>query len=61
MKTDPSNQREVAENPASIDSATGGMVMNRAIELASINGRSAIKLSKTDWEQAKREMIGESE
>ncbi|MEI6279268.1 MAG: hypothetical protein WCQ16_07800 [Verrucomicrobiae bacterium] len=61
MKTDPLKQGALTDNSTGIDSVTGGLVMNRAIELALINGRSAIELSKTDWEQAKREMTEESD
>ncbi len=39
----------------------GRMVMARAIELASLDGRSAIDLSITDWQQAKRELTGGTE
>jgi len=39
----------------------GRMVMTRAIELASIDGRTGIDLSITDWQQAKRELTGELE
>ena len=35
------------------------MVRERAVELAVINGRSAQDVSKSDWEQAKRELTGE--
>jgi PAS domain S-box-containing protein len=35
------------------------MVRERAIELAVINGRSAQDVSKSDWEQADRELAGE--
>jgi len=34
-------------------------VRERAVELAIINGRSAQDASKSDWEQAKRELTGE--
>jgi hypothetical protein len=37
------------------------MVKERAVELAIINGRPASEVSKADWEQAKRELTGESE
>jgi len=37
------------------------MVMGRAIEIAATAGRSAIDLSKTDFDQAKRELISEAE
>ena len=58
MKTDPPNQ--------SVDSPTtapvaGRLVMARAIEIATTGGRLAINLSKTDWEQAKRELNGEED
>jgi len=36
------------------------MVRERAIELAIINGRSAQDVAKSDWEQAKRELTGDS-
>ena len=41
--------------------AAGRLVMARAIELALIDGRSAIDLSITDWQQAKRELTGGTE
>jgi hypothetical protein len=34
------------------------MVRERAVELAVINGRSKQDVSKSDWEQAKRELTG---
>jgi hypothetical protein len=37
------------------------MVRERAVELAVINGRSAQDVSKSDWEQAKRELTGDSD
>ena len=37
------------------------MVRERAVELAVINGRPAQEVSKSDWEQAKREMTGETD
>ena len=41
--------------------AAGRLVMARAIELALIDGRSAIDQSITDWQQAKRELTGGTE
>lgn len=35
------------------------MVRERAVELAVINGRPFQEVSKSDWEQAKRELTGE--
>ncbi len=49
----------MTENSAGIGTVTRKMVRERAIELAVINGRSAQETSKSDWEQAKRELTGE--
>ena len=46
-------------NSAGIGTVTRNMVRKRAVELAIINGRSAQDVSKSDWEQAKRELTGE--
>jgi hypothetical protein len=35
------------------------MVRERAVELAVINGRAARDVSKSDWDQARRELTGE--
>lgn len=35
------------------------MIRERAVELAVINGRTAQEVSKSDWEQAKRELTGQ--
>ena len=35
------------------------MVRERAVELALINGRTALEVSKSDWEQARRELTGQ--
>ena len=35
------------------------MVRERAVELAVINGRSTLDVSKSDWEQAKMELTGD--
>jgi len=47
------------ENSAGIGAVTRKMVRERAAELAVINGRAAQDASKSDWEQAKRELMGE--
>ena len=39
---------------------TRKMLRERAVELAIINGRSAQHVSKSDWEQAKRELMDDS-
>ena len=45
-------------NSAGLGTVTRKMVRERAMELAVINGRSASAVSKSDWEQAKRELTG---
>jgi hypothetical protein len=61
MKTNPLKEGAFTENSAGIGTVTRKMVRERAIELAVINGRSAQEVSKSDWEQAKRELTGEPE
>ena len=51
----------MTENSAGIGTVTRKMVRERAVELAVINGRSAQEVSKSDWEQAKRELTGDSD
>ncbi len=59
MKNNPLKQGALTENSHGIGSVTRKMVRERAVELAVINGRSAPAVSKSDWEQAKRELTGE--
>jgi hypothetical protein len=59
MKTNPLKEGALTENSAGIGTVTRKMVRERAVELAVINGRSAQDVSKSDWEQAKRELTGE--
>src|SRR5476651_1985216 len=61
MKTNPLKEGVLTENSAGIGTVTRKMVRKRAVELAVINGRSAQDVSKSDWEQAKRELTGESD
>ena len=61
MKINPLKQGALTENSAGIGTVTRKMVRTRATELALINGRSAQDVSKADWEQAKRELTGESD
>ena len=51
----------MTENGAGIGTVTREMVRERAVELALINGRSDREVSKSDWDQAKRELTGESD
>ena len=37
------------------------MLRERAVELAEINGRTALEVSKSDLEQARRELTGQSD
>jgi hypothetical protein len=59
MKTNPLKEGALTENSAGIGTVTRKMVRKRAVELAVINGRSARDVSKSDWEQARRELTGE--
>src|SRR5580700_9663122 len=59
MNTNPLKKGTITENSAGIGTVTRKMVRERAIELAVINGRSAQDVSKSDWEEAKRELTGE--
>jgi hypothetical protein len=61
MKTNPLNKGVVTENFIGIGTVTRKMVRERAVELAVINGRSAQDVSKSDGEQAKRELTGGSD
>ncbi len=46
-------------NAAGAGTVTRQMVLERARELAQINGRTAQEVSAADWAQAKRELTGE--
>lgn len=59
MKINPLKQGVLTEHSAGIGTVNRKMVRERAVELAIINGRSAQEVSKSDWEQAKRELTGE--
>ena len=61
MKTNPLKEGALTENSAGIGTVTRKMVRERAVELAVINGRAAEAVSKSDWEQAQRELTGEPE
>lgn len=60
MKTNPLKEGNISKNSAGIGTVTRAMVRARAVELAVINGRSAQEVSKSDWDQAKQELTGES-
>ena len=61
MKTNPLKDGTLTENSAGLGTVIRKMVRARAAELAVINGRSAHEVSKSDLEQAKRELTGESD
>ena len=61
MKSNPLKQGILTENSTGIGTVTRKMVRERAVELAVINGRGPRDVSKSDWEQAKRELTGESD
>ncbi len=48
-------------DPVDTDTVGGCMVMGRAIEIATTDGRSATDLSEGDLEKAKLELSGEAE
>ena len=59
MNTNPLKQGILTENSAGLGTVTRKQVRERAVELAVINGRHVQDVSKSDWEQAKRELTGE--
>ncbi|MEI8309601.1 MAG: hypothetical protein WCH98_02475 [Verrucomicrobiota bacterium] len=61
MKTYMLNQGLYTEDSIDTDPVAGRMIMERAIELATNDGRSAIDLSSNDWQQARRELTGKTE
>jgi hypothetical protein len=61
MKTNPLKQGLLTENAAGIGTVSREMVRQRAVELAVINGRSSKEVSKSDWDQAKRELVGQAD
>jgi hypothetical protein len=61
MTPSPLKQGALTENASGLGTVSRGMVRERAVELAVINGRVAGETSPADWEQAKRELTGGSE
>ena len=58
MEKNPLKKGALTENSAGLGTVTREMVRERAVELAVISGRTAREVSKSDWEQAKRELTG---
>jgi hypothetical protein len=61
MTRNPLKDGNISENSAGLGTVTRKMVQARAAELAVINGRSAREASKSDREDAKRELTGDSD
>jgi hypothetical protein len=61
MDKNPVNRGIISENFSGIGAVTRDMVHARARELAMISGRAAHEVSQADYEQAKRELTGESD
>ncbi len=60
MMTNPLKQGVLTANASGIGIVSRKMVRERAVELAAIEGRPAQDVSKSDWNEAKRQMTGES-
>jgi len=61
MTTNPLKEGNISENSAGLGTVTRKMLQVRAAELAVINGRSAHEASKSDREEAKQELTGDSD
>src|SRR6266446_6037231 len=61
MRKNPLNKGIIMQDAAGIGTVTSEMVVARARELAAINGRPSSEPSEADYQQAKRELTGESE
>ena len=59
MNENPLKQGAITENSAALGTVSRKMVRERAVDLASINGRTAQQVSRSDWDQAKRELTGD--
>src|SRR5438874_6890731 len=61
MRKNPLNKGIIMENAAGIGTVTSEMIEARAHELAAINGHPSSEPSEADYQQAKRELTGETE
>lgn len=61
MKNIQTAQRPANESVATIGSVTRQMVHERTLELALTAGRNSHQIRQADYEQAKRELTGESD
>ena len=61
MKIIPPKDAALIIDSTGVGTVTNKMVRERAVQLAVIDGRTAQEVSKSDWEQAKRELTGGSD
>ena len=61
MNTNPLKQGDLTWNSRGIGTVTSQMLLERARELAVINGRSSHEASEADFAQAKRELTGQTD
>jgi hypothetical protein len=58
MKSNPIKEGVIASHSRGMGTPTAEQVKKRAVEIAIINGRSALQVFPSDWDQAKRELTG---
>lgn len=58
METNPLNHGVLTESGVGIGAVSRKMIRERATEIGLINGRAASEVTKTEWDQAKRELTG---
>ena len=58
MKPNPLKDGVLTKNSAGLGTVTRKIVRERAVELAVMDDRSAQEVSKSDWQQAERELTG---
>lgn len=60
MKKNPLKEGALTENSIGIGTVSRKMVKDRAVQLAIADDRTAEEVSSADWQQAKRELSGQS-
>jgi hypothetical protein len=61
MNTNPLHESAIIIHGIGIGAVTRGMVRQRAAELAAIDGREPHEASRSDWDEAQRELCGGAE
>jgi len=61
MNTNPLHEGAIIIHGIGIGEVTSEMIQQRATELAAINGREPHEVSKSDWDEAQRELTGGGE